>query len=47
MKKTVFLALVVCGLVVSFFVGNSMSQEDANRPEVMHLSDVNSMNLMQ
>jgi TolA-binding protein len=26
MKKTVFLALMVCGLVASFLVGNSMSQ---------------------
>ena len=28
MKKTVFLALMACGLVTSCFVGNSMSQEN-------------------
>ena len=30
MKKTVFLTLMACGLVASFFVGNSMSQAPVN-----------------
>jgi len=37
MRKTVFVALIACGLVVSLFVGTSMSQEPvpAPRPKVV------------
>ena len=39
MKKTVFLALIACGFVASFFVGNSMSQEPLPAPIFVQYDD--------
>ncbi len=39
MKKTMFFALVVSGLAVSFFVGNLMSQDRSPRPQQLVSQD--------
>jgi len=45
MKKTVLLALLVCGLFVSFFVGTSMSQEPVPAPKPKVIDELELINL--